>query len=171
MDAAAPPPAPAVPAEAAARALAEAAALAGRGFRRGDGGPFGAVVFDAAGQVVGRGWNRVLVSRDPTAHAEVEAIRDAARALATHDLSGCALATTCEPCPMCLGAILWARLGAVYYAAGREDAAAAGFDDRAFYAEFARPLAERRTPLIQLAPETGRELFRAFAAHPARQLY
>ena len=102
------------------------------------GGPFGALVA-RAGTVLATGTNRVTVDADPTAHAEVVAIRAAARALASHDLSGCVLYASCEPCPMCWGAVQWSRIEAVWYAADREQAAAAGFDDRRFHDDLARP--------------------------------
>lgn len=114
--------------------LAEAVELARRNVAAG-GGPFGAVVV-RAGEVVATGTNRVTAELDPTAHAEVTAIRGACRALGTFQLSGCVLVSSCEPCPMCLAAALWARLDRVLYAADRDDAAAAGFDDRAFYELF-----------------------------------
>lgn len=98
------------------------------------GGPFGAVLVTPSGQVF-EGVNRVTAVPDPTAHAEVQAIRAAAAGLGTHDLTGCVLYCSCEPCPMCLGAALWARVSGVVFAADRHDAAAAGFDDEAFYAQ------------------------------------
>lgn len=116
------------------------------------GGPFGAVIVKD-GAIVGRGQNRVVPDRDPTAHAEVLAIRQACRALDTHDLSGCEIYASCEPCPMCLGAIYWARIDQIYYASTRDDAAAAGFDDSLFYYEFGKPLEQRRTPSEQLLAE------------------
>lgn len=91
-------------------------------------GPFGAVVV-RDGEVVGEGWNRVVECHDPTSHAEVNAIREAARRLGTHDLSGCTIYASCEPCPMCLSAIYWARIARLHFAAGKDDAAAIGFDD------------------------------------------
>jgi tRNA(Arg) A34 adenosine deaminase TadA len=103
-----------------------------------EGGPFGAVVV-RNGQVVGRGWNRVTSTNDPTAHSEVEAIRDACRRLNTFSLAGCELYSSCEPCLLCLAAIYWARLDRVYRAATCDDAAVAGFDDRNFYDEFRKP--------------------------------
>ena len=126
--------------------MAEAIALARQAVEQGTGGPFGALVVKN-GQVIARGQNRVLSSGDPTAHAEVEAIRAAAAELGTHDLAGCELIASCEPCPMCLGAILWARLDAVRYGATREDAAAIGFDDAEFYDQLALPPAQRRPPM------------------------
>ena len=102
------------------------------------GGPFGALVV-RDGEIVAAGANRVTLDFDPTAHAEVTAIRNACKALGTFKLDGCVLVTSCEPCPMCLASALWARMDAVLYAADRHDAAAAGFDDRAFYDVFSDP--------------------------------
>jgi guanine deaminase len=118
------------------------------------GGPFGAVIV-RGGAVLAEGVNRVTALCDATAHAEVSAIRAAGRALATHDLSGCTIFASCEPCPMCLGAILWARLDRVVYAASQADAAAAGFDDAAFCAELSKPPAARRTPVEQALAAEG----------------
>jgi len=134
--------------------MREAIRLAGESAASG-GGPFGAVVVKD-GTIVGRGQNRVVPDRDPTAHAEVLAIRQACRALDTHNLRGCEIYASCEPCPMCLGAIYWARLDQIYYASTRDDAAAAGFDDSLFYYEIGKPLEQRRTPSEQiLAEEAG----------------
>ncbi|MBI5395841.1 MAG: nucleoside deaminase [Verrucomicrobia bacterium] len=127
---------------------------------RGTGGPFGAVVVKD-GVVVGRGWNAVTSRNDPTAHAEVMAIRAACLRLGTFTLSGCELYASCEPCPMCLGAIHWARIGRVFYANTRQDAAAIGFDDARFYAELARPAAKRR---IRMRPLLRVEALAAFEA-------
>ena len=137
---------------------------------RDGGGPFGAVVA-RAGRVVATGTNRVTAERDPTAHAEVVAIRAAARELGRHDLEGCVLYASCEPCPMCWGAIQWARLEAVCFAADREDAAAAGFDDRRFHAELAGPSAERSPPARRLLAAEGRAPFAAWLAHERRVPY
>lgn len=117
--------------------LAHAVALAARNVA-GGGGPFGAVIVLPDGSAV-EGVNRVTLDNDPTAHAEVVAIRAAAARLGTFDLSGCSLYSSCEPCPMCGAAALWARLDTVVFAADRHDAAAAGFDDSAFYALFEQP--------------------------------
>uniref|UniRef100_A0A914XJA1 CMP/dCMP-type deaminase domain-containing protein n=1 Tax=Plectus sambesii TaxID=2011161 RepID=A0A914XJA1_9BILA len=103
-----------------------------QGVQKGDGGPFGALVVKD-GQIIASGHNMVLITKDPTAHAEVTAIRMACAKLGTFDLKGCVLYTSCHPCPMCMGASLWARLDAVYYAATPEQAANVGFDDKAFY--------------------------------------
>ncbi|HEV7169251.1 MAG TPA: nucleoside deaminase [Micrococcaceae bacterium] len=113
------------------------------------GGPFGAVIVTPDGQVFD-GVNRVTATNDPTAHAEVTAIRNACSQLGTFDLSGAVLYTSCEPCPMCLASALWARVEHVYFAADRHDAARAGFDDAAFYNYFETPVAERLMPVRQL---------------------
>jgi len=117
--------------------------------RRGKGGPFGAVVV-RNGKIVGKGWNQVTSANDPTAHAEVVAIRDACRRLKTFQLDDCDLYTSCEPCPMCLSAMYWARLKKVYYANTRKDAAKIDFDDDFIYAEVVRPISKRKLPMRQL---------------------
>ena len=113
------------------------------------GGPFGAVVA-RRGKVVGRGWNQVTSTNDPTAHAEVTAIRDACRRLKTFQLDDCELYTSCEPCPMCLAAIYWARFKKVFYGNTSQDAARINFDDDFIYREVARPIAQRKIPMKQL---------------------
>jgi guanine deaminase len=113
------------------------------------GGPFGAVVV-RKGRIVGRGWNQVTSTNDPTAHAEVTAIRDACRRLHTFQLDGCELYTSCEPCPMCLAAIYWARCRQVYYGNTRRDAARIQFDDDFIYREMARPISRRKIPMKRL---------------------
>ena len=117
--------------------------------RRGKGGPFGAVVV-RGDKIVGRGCNQVTSTNDPTAHAEVVAIRDACKRLKTFQLDDCELYTSCEPCPMCLSAIYWARFKKVYYANTRKDAADIEFDDDFIYTEVSRPIAERSIPMRQL---------------------
>ena len=133
------------------------------------GGPFGAVIVTAEGAVF-EGVNRVTASNDPTAHAEVTAIRSACAALGTFDLTGAVLYTSCEPCPMCLASSLWARLDRVVYAADRNDAAAAGFDDAAFYEYFETPLDERSLQVTQEEPAGARptEPFDAWTASANR---
>ena len=118
------------------------------------GGPFGAVVVKD-GKVIAEASNTVTVGNDPTAHAEVNAIRKACTALGTFDLSGCELYTSCEPCPMCLAACYWAHIDKVYYAADREDAAAAGFDDSDIYREVALPVDRRRIPFVHIMEKEG----------------
>ena len=128
--------------------MREAVQLAEQGMRSGRGGPFGCVVV-RRGEIVGRGSNRVTSTNDPTAHAEVVAIRDACTALRTFQLTDCELYTSCEPCPMCLSAIYWARIPQVYYGNTRADAAAIGFDDEFIYQQV--PLApEARTLKMEL---------------------
>ena len=128
--------------------LRQAIGEALRGVRGQEGGPFGAVVVKD-GIVIGRGCNQVTSRFDPTAHAEVQAIRAACAHLRSFQLNGCDVYASCEPCPMCLGALYWARPRAVYFAADRAAAAAAGFDDADIYAELSRPVVERRLPLVQ----------------------
>lgn len=122
--------------------LREAIRLSIEKMEANEGGPFGAVVV-RDGNIVGRGWNRVTSANDPTAHAEVMAIRDACSRLKTYSLAGCEIYSSCEPCPLCLAAIYWARIDRIYYAATCDDAAAAGFDDRNFYREINKPTGER----------------------------
>lgn len=133
----------------------------------GDGGPFGAVVV-RDGQVVARGWNRVTSSNDPTAHAEVNAIRAACAKLETFSLAGCELYTSCEPCPMCMGAIYWAGLDRVYYAGTRHDAALAGFSDEELYDELPKPLDQRRLPIERILADEGTGPFDAWRAKEDR---
>ncbi|MEZ4386733.1 MAG: nucleoside deaminase [Candidatus Krumholzibacteriia bacterium] len=136
------------------RYLQQAIALAEANVRRG-GGPFGAVVVKE-GTVIAEGVNRVTEGCDPTAHAEVEAIRAACRRLGTHQLDGCVIYASCEPCPMCLGAIYWARPRQLVFAADRAMAAAAGFDDAFIYDEVPRPPAQRRLSTKHLPlPDSG----------------
>jgi guanine deaminase len=151
------------------RFMREALELALASVERG-GGPFGAVVV-LGGKVVGRGHNRVTLDNDPTAHAEVVAIRDACRNLATFRLDGCMLYVSCEPCPMCLSAAYWARLDGVYYAATREQAAEAGFDDLFIAEELRRPPGERALPLMPFFTEAGDGPFRSWRDNPARTAY
>ena len=122
------------------------------------GGPFGAVVV-RQGKVVGRGWNQVTSTNDPTAHAEVTAIRYACRRLKTFQLDDCELYTSCEPCPMCLAAIYWARFKKVYYANTRKDAAKINFDDDLIYREVAKPISKRIIPMKQLLRPEALEVF------------
>ena len=129
--------------------LRRAIALATENVLQGKGGPFGAVIV-RDGKIVGEGANSVTTTNDPTAHGEVNAIRAAARALKTFDLSGCELYTSCEPCPMCLAATYWARISAIYYGANAADAAKAGFDDAFLYDEMRKDHAARTVPSQQL---------------------
>jgi len=133
--------------------------LARQGVAQNEGGPFGCVIVKD-GQVIGRGNNKVLSTHDPTAHAEVVAIRDACRRLNLHQLEGCTVFTSCEPCPMCLGAIYWARPDRIVYACTREDAAAINFDDDFIYREILNPIDQRKIPTNQCGREQGLQVFR-----------
>ncbi len=150
--------------------LARAIALGAENVRAGKGGPFGAVVA-RDGVVLAEGTNVVTATLDPTAHAEIVAIRAACRALGSFQLEGCVLYASCEPCPMCLGAIYWARPQAVWFAAAREDAAAAGFDDALVYAELAVPVAARRIPFRRALAAEGRAPFEAWRRDERRRPY
>jgi tRNA(Arg) A34 adenosine deaminase TadA len=134
------------------------------------GGPFGAVVV-RRGKIVGRGWNQVTSTNDPTAHAEVAAIRDACRRLKTFSLADCELYTSCEPCPMCLSAIYWARLRKVYYANTRKDAANIQFDDDFLYREVALPINRRKLPMKQLLHKEALKVFTEWVAKPDKTPY
>lgn len=138
--------------------MQEAIALANRNIENG-GGPFGALIV-RDGEIVGRGGNQVTMLNDPTAHAEVMAIRDATKALGTYNLSGCVLYTTCEPCPMCMGAIYWARISHVYYGNTRRDAANIGFDDELIYRELALPINQRSVIMEPLLSEDAISTFK-----------
>jgi tRNA(Arg) A34 adenosine deaminase TadA len=129
----------------------------------GEGGPFGAVVVQK-GRVMGEGWNRVTSTCDPTAHAEVVAIREACARLGTFSLKGCEIYSSCEPCPMCLAAIYWARLDRLWYANLRTDAAAIQFDDEWLYREVALPVAERSLPGGELLRDEALKVFQAWEA-------
>ena len=144
--------------------------LARKGMHGGDGGPFGAVVV-RNGEIVGEGWNRVVGTNDPTAHGEITAIRDACSRLGTFSLEGCEIHTTGQPCPMCLGAIHWARIGRIYYGFRIEDAAAIGFDDREFFRQMALPPMERMIPSEEICREESLELAAEYANLPGRQHY
>jgi len=150
--------------------MREAIALSIEKMEAGEGGPFGAVVAKD-GAVVGRGWNRVTSSNDPTAHAEVMAIRDACSTLGTFDLAGCELYASCEPCPMCLAAIYWARLDKLFYAARREDAASAGFDDELIYSEISKPWKNRQLPAEQVMQAEAQKAFDTWKAKTNRTAY
>lgn len=136
--------------------------LAQEGMEHGAGGPFGAVVV-RDGKIVGEGCNRVTSTNDPTAHAEVVAIRAACKNLNSFQLDGCVIYTSCEPCPMCLGAIYWARPAKMYFACNREDAARIGFDDDFIYMEIERPIEERRIQSINFLRDEGLKVFENWA--------
>jgi guanine deaminase len=150
--------------------MARAIAIAVDNVRSGRGGPFAALVVKD-GRIVAEGTNRVTSSNDPTAHAEVVAIREACSALSTCQLDGCDLYTTCEPCPMCLGAIYWARPARVYFAATAADAAAAGFDDAFIYEQLAVPHASRKIPFLEIMRYESLACFRAWTEKQDRIEY
>jgi tRNA(Arg) A34 adenosine deaminase TadA len=150
--------------------MRHAIALSRRGMEGGAGGPFGAVVVQD-GQVVAEGWNQVTSTNDPTAHAEVVAIRRACTALGRFDLRGAVLYTSCEPCPMCLSAAYWARLDAVVFGNARDDAAAIGFDDQFLYDEVAKPIEARSLPIRRLLAAEALEVFAAWAEKPDKVPY
>lgn len=144
--------------------------LAVENVRAGRGGPFAAVVV-RDGRIIAEGANCVTSTNDPTAHAEVVAIRAACKALGSFQLTGCEMYTTCEPCPMCLGAIYWARPDRVYYAATAQDATAAGFDDSFIYEQLRVPHEKRKIPLLPLMRSAARAAFRAWQEKPDRVPY
>jgi len=150
--------------------LRRAVELSRRSLETGEGGPFGAVLV-RNGEVLAEGWNRVLAANDPTAHAEVLAIREACRAQATFRLDGSILYASCEPCPMCLAAAYWAGVERIYYANTREEAAAIGFCDAELYRELALPGEERRVPARRIALDGAFEPMELWAAIPGRVLY
>ena len=150
--------------------LREAIRLSEEKMEAGEGGPFGAVIVKD-GEIVGRGWNRVTSTNDPTAHAEVEAIREACSKLETFSLAGCEIYASCEPCPMCLSAIYWARLDALYFAASREDAADAGFDDALLYEEVSKPWKSRTLEAGQHLAAEAQNVFSHWKNKPDRVGY
>jgi tRNA(Arg) A34 adenosine deaminase TadA len=147
--------------------MEKAIALATENVTSGRGGPFGAVIV-REGSIVATGTNLVTATNDPTAHAEVVAIRNACAALSSFELSGCHIYTSCEPCPMCLAAIYWARCAAIFYGNCAADAAAAGFDDAFLYEEMTRPMDQRTIPAMNLLPEQAISNFHAWRAHAGR---
>ena len=134
------------------------------------GGPFGAVVVKN-GKVIARGTNNVTATNDPTAHAEIVAIRKACKILKTYQLTGCEIYTSCEPCPMCLAAIYWARPDKIYYANSKEDAAAIKFDDQLIYEEIAKPVSERKIFTQQLLREEAQAAFKKWSESPNKIEY
>lgn len=144
--------------------------LAENGMEQGFGGPFGAVVVKD-GKIIGEGYNTVLRTNDPTAHAEVLAIRDACKNLGTYELKDCTIYTSCEPCPMCLGAIYWARIEKVVYAAKKEDAAQISFDDDNFYGEMAKDMKDRNIDFEELMRNKALPLFEKWNNRPGKINY
>lgn len=151
--------------------IEKAIALAYEGMRQGAGGPFGALVVKE-GKILGEGFNRVIGDKDPTAHAEVVAIRNACRHLGHYQLDGCTIYCSSEPCPMCMGAIYWARPERIVFATSHQDAARhARFDDQFIYDELKLPLAQRRIPAIQMLREEGLKLFEEWMGMEGKKLY
>lgn len=149
--------------------LREAIRLAVENVEKG-GGPFGAIVVKD-GKIIASGVNRVTANHDPTAHAEVMAIRNACKALGSFQLNGCELYSSCEPCPMCLGAIYWARPDRVLFAAGKDAAAAAGFDDAFIYQEIALPPQDRHIPMDQACVAEGHAPFDRWQSQEGKRKY
>jgi tRNA(Arg) A34 adenosine deaminase TadA len=137
---------------------------------RGEGGPFGAVIV-LGDQIIAEGCNRVTSANDPTAHAEIVAIRAACHKLNRFSLAGAQIYTSCEPCPMCLAALHWARIDVIFYAATRDDAAQIGFDDALLYRELALPIQDRATPMKQLAQAEAFSVMQDWAKDPGRVRY
>jgi len=142
--------------------MLEAIQLSINNVEEGKGGPFGAVIVKD-GKIIARGVNRVTTNNDPTAHAEVVAIREACKVLNTFQLTGCEIYTSCEPCPMCLGAIYWARPDKLFYANSKEDAAAIQFDDRFIYEEIAKPVEERKLFTKQILRDEALKAFKKWS--------
>ena len=140
--------------------MREAIDMSLKGMRNGDGGPFGCIIVNENGVIIGKGNNKVTSSNDPTAHAEVVAIRDACQNIGHFQLDNCTIYTSCEPCPMCLGAIYWARPARIVYACSREDAATIDFDDEFLYQELILPMHERRIPIVQALQNEGIKVFK-----------
>ena len=141
--------------------MRRAVSLSKRGMNLGHGGPFGAVIVKDD-VVVGEGWNQVVRTSDPTAHAEIVAIRNACRRLETFDLSGCEIYASCEPCPMCLSAIYWSRIGKVYFCVSRHDTAGIAFRDEYIYEELGKPLGERELPMVHVPLDSALDVFAAW---------
>ena len=150
--------------------MQEAIRLSRNGSANNEGGPFGCVVVKGD-EIIGRGNNKVTSTNDPTAHAEVTAIRDACKNIGSFQLEGCEIYTSCEPCPMCLGAIYWARPKVVYYANTRKDAANIGFDDSLIYDEINTPMEQRKIPIHELGREEALKVFQAWKDKSDKTLY
>lgn len=150
--------------------MQEAIALSLNGIKQNEGGPFGCVIVKG-NKIVGRGNNKVTSLNDPTAHAEIVAIRDACKNLNTFQLEDCEVYTSCEPCPMCLGAIYWARPKVIYFANNREDAAKIGFDDSMIYEEMNTEIEKRKIPIINLGRENALKIFEEWANTSSKITY
>jgi tRNA(Arg) A34 adenosine deaminase TadA len=150
--------------------MEEAIALAEKGIKNDEGGPFGCVVVKND-KIIGRGNNKVTSTNDPTAHAEIIAIREACKNLATYQLEDCEIYTSCEPCPMCLGAIYWARPKVIYYGNSRKDAAKIGFDDSMIYDEISSDLSSRKIPVINICRKEANQTFAKWQQKEDKKIY
>lgn len=152
------------------RFIKEAIELSRQGMMKNDGGPFGCIVV-RGDEIVGRGNNRVTSTNDPTAHAEIVAIRDACKNLNTFQLEDCEIYTSCEPCPMCMGAIYWARPGKVYFANTRADAASIGFDDSLIYEELVLPFEQRKIAIECIGRDEAIKVFEEWSSKTDKIAY
>lgn len=152
------------------RFMQQAILLSQQGMLNNEGGPFGCVIVKGD-KIVGQGNNKVICNNDPTAHAEIIAIRDACKNLGTYQISDCEIYTSCEPCPMCLGAIYWARLKIIYYANNREDAAAIGFDDNMIYDEMKAEIPLRKIPIVSLSRQEALKIFNQWHQKMDKEAY
>lgn len=150
--------------------MREAIDISMQKMQEGEGGPFGAVVVKD-GEIIARGWNKVTSSNDPTAHAEMTAIREACKTLGSFQLDGCTIYSSTEPCPMCLGAIYWARPDKLYFASDRKDAANIGFDDQFIYDEMDLPITDRKLPIEQMMREESLKVFEAWDQKEDKIMY
>jgi guanine deaminase len=150
--------------------IEQAILLASEHMRAMDGGPFGALIV-LENEIIARGWNKVTSTNDPTAHAEVTAIRAAGAHLGSFVLKDCVLYTSCEPCPMCLGAAYWARVERIVFAGARADAARAGFDDEELYRELTVPIAARKLPMLQISRDNAIRVFDEWRLMPGKVMY
>ena len=150
--------------------MEEAIALAEKGIKNDEGGPFGCVIVKDD-KIVGRGNNKVTSTNDPTAHAEINAIRDACKNLDSYQLDDCEIYSSCEPCPMCLGAIYWARPKVIYYGNSRKDAAKIGFDDSMIYDEISSDLTNRKIPVINICRKKANQTFAEWQQKEDKKIY
>ena len=150
--------------------LGEAIRLSKEKMDANQGGPFGALIV-RDGKIIAKGWNKVTTDNDPTAHAEIVAIRAACQSLSTFSLEGCDIYCSCEPCPLCFSAIYWARISTIYYAASSQDAADAGFDDRALYDEICRPKQHRSLSMVQALQPQAVDILHQWLLKPDRIPY
>ncbi|MEO7961017.1 MAG: nucleoside deaminase [Ginsengibacter sp.] len=150
--------------------MSKAIALSERNIIHDEGGPFGCIVVKGD-HIIGSGNNKVITNMDPTAHAEIVAIRDACKNLGSYQLDGCEIYTSCEPCPMCLGAIYWARPQIIYYANTHSDAASAGFDDSFIYQEINQPVNDRKIPMKNISREQALKVFIQWGNKTDKSIY